>query len=349
MKPDAVGGAPPPADPAWTEPIEAFLRHLQHERRLSPHTCDAYRRDLEHAAGRFAAAGVDGGWTDLRASQVQGFAAGCHRGGLSGRSIQRRLSALRTLFDFLVREGSTDRNPARSVRAPKTARRLPKALDPDETARLLDAGPDEGYEALRDHAILELFYSSGLRLAEVQGLSVGDLDLDAGLVSVLGKGSRRRIVPIGRKAREALARWLRIRHGSEEPAVFVTRTGRRLGARAIQDRVRRLAARHGIDLHPHMLRHSFASHLLESSGDLRAVQELLGHADLGTTQIYTHLDFQHLAAVYDQTHPRARRPAAADGGRTGDGRAAAGNGRSPADRTPAPTGPPPAPRGGARS
>ena len=316
MKPDATLPAAP-AGSVWTEPVEAFLRSLEHERRLSPHTRDAYRRDLEHAAGAFAAAGEDG-WVGLTAVQVQGYAARCHRHGLSGRSIQRRLSALRTLFDFLIREGRAEGNPARAVRAPKVARRLPKALDPDEVARLLDAEPAAGYEAVRDLAILELFYSSGLRLAEVQGLSLGDLDLKAGLVNVLGKGSKRRIVPVGGKARKALARWLEVRRGGEEErAVFVTRTGRRLGARAIQERVRRFAARHGIHLHPHMLRHSFASHLLESSGDLRAVQELLGHADLGTTQIYTHLDFQHLAAVYDEAHPRARRaaaPAGAGGG-----------------------------------
>ena len=304
----------PPLAPVWTEPLEAFLRGLEHERRLSPHTCGAYRRDLEDAAACFADAGHDG-WTALTAAEVQGFAARRHRNGLSGRSIQRRLSALRTFFDFLIREGLAEHNPARSVRAPKVARRLPKALDPDETADLLDGDPPQGYEAVRDHAILELLYSSGLRLAEAQGLSIADLDLASGVVSVLGKGSKRRIVPVGRKAREALRRWLAVRQGGEEPAVFVSRSGRRLGARAIQDRVRRFAARHGIDLHPHMLRHSFASHLLESSGDLRAVQELLGHADLGTTQIYTHLDFQHLAAVYDEAHPRARR-----GGRGGEPR-----------------------------
>ena len=287
------------------------MRHLAHERRLSPHTRDAYRRDLAAAAGHFDGAGKSG-WTELSAAEVQGFAARCHRGGLSGRSIQRRLSALRTFFDFLIREGLGRSNPARSVRAPKVARRLPKALDPDEAADLLDGEPPQGYEAVRDHAMLELLYSSGLRLGEVRGLSLADLDLASGLVSVLGKGSKRRIVPVGRKAKEALGRWLAIRRGGDEPAVFVTRTGRRLGARAIQERVRRFAARRGIDLHPHMLRHSFASHLLESSGDLRAVQELLGHADIGTTQIYTHLDFQRLAAVYDEAHPRARR--ARDGG-----------------------------------
>ena len=292
--------------PDWMEPVEAFVRHLSHERRLSKHTAEAYRRDVAAAAGYFAAAGKSG-WTALHAAEVQAFAAWCHRGGLSGRSIQRRLSALRTFLDFLVREGLGDRNPARSVRAPKFARRLPKALDPDEAADLLGGEPPEGYEAVRDLAILELLYSSGLRLGEVQGLSISDLDLASGLVSVLGKGSKRRIVPVGRKAREALGRWFAIRRGGEEPAVFVSRLGRRLGARAIQDRVRRFAARRGLELHPHMLRHSFASHLLESSGDLRAVQELLGHADLGTTQIYTHLDFQHLAAVYDEAHPRARR------------------------------------------
>ena len=313
MSPRTSGPSAASSLPAWMEPVDAFGRHLAHERRLSPHTREAYRRDLAAAVDHFAAAGRPG-WTGLSPVDVQGFAAWCHRRGLSGRSIQRRLSALRTFFDFLIREGLAERNPARSVRAPKVARRLPKALDPDEAADLLDGEPPRGYEAVRDLAMLELLYSSGLRLGEVQGLSVGDLDLASGLVSVLGKGSKRRIVPVGRKAREALGRWLAIRRGGEEPAVFVSRSGRRLGVRAIQDRVRRFAARHGIDLHPHMLRHSFASHLLESSGDLRAVQELLGHADLGTTQIYTHLDFQRLAAVYDEAHPRARRPRRAPGG-----------------------------------
>ena len=314
--PRTAGRTAAPLVPAWMDPIEAFLLHLAHERRLSPHTRDAYRRDLAAAAEHFAAAQRTG-WASLSAVDIQGFAAWCHRGGLSGRSIQRRLSALRTLLDFLIREGLAEGNPARSVRAPKVARGLPKALDPDEAATLLDATPPRGYEAVRDHAILELMYSSGLRLGEVQGLSIGDLDLASGLVSVLGKGSKRRIVPVGVKAKEALGRWLAVRRGGEEAAVFVSRSGRRLGTRAIQDRVRRFAARHGIELHPHMLRHSFASHLLESSGDLRAVQELLGHADLGTTQIYTHLDFQRLAAVYDEAHPRARRSAGAGAGTSG--------------------------------
>lgn len=300
-------GAPAGAGAAWSGPVEAFLGHLEYERRLSPHTRDAYRRDLAHAAHCLADAGARDGWSSLGAAEVQGYAARCHRLGLSGRSIQRRLSALRTLLDFLVREGRAAGNPARSVQAPKAARRLPKALDPDQVARLLDGEPPRRYEAVRDRAILELLYSSGLRLAEVQGLSLGDLDLHSGLVSVLGKGSKRRVVPIGGKAKDALREWLALRRGGERSAVFVSRSGRRLGARAIQERVRRWARRYGIELHPHMLRHSFASHLLESSGDLRAIQELLGHADLGTTQIYTHLDFQRLAEVYDEAHPRARR------------------------------------------
>lgn len=299
-------GTPPGGGAAWSGPVEAFLGHLEYERRLSPHTRDAYRRDLAHAAHCLAHAGARG-WSSLGAAEVQGYAARCHRLGLSGRSIQRRLSALRTLLDFLVREGLAAGNPARSVQAPKAARRLPKALDPDQVARLLDGEPPRRYEAVRDRAILELLYSSGLRLAEVQGLSLGDLDLHSGLVSVLGKGSKRRVVPIGGKARNALRDWLALRRGGDRTAVFVSRSGRRLGARAIQERVRRWARRYGIELHPHMLRHSFASHLLESSGDLRAIQELLGHADLGTTQIYTHLDFQRLAEVYDEAHPRARR------------------------------------------
>ena len=306
MSPRTTLQPAPPPGASWQEPVESFLHHLAYERRLSPHTRTAYRRDLTAAARYFAAAGKPD-WPSLTAVEIQGFAAWCHRNGLSGRSIQRRLSALRSLLDFLVREGRTQGNPARSVRAPKVARRLPKALDPDAVSALLDGAAPEGYEAVRDLAMLELLYSSGLRLAEVQGLSLGDLDLKAGLVSVLGKGSKRRIVPVGANAREALRHWLALRFGGGEPAVFVTRSGRRLGARAIQERVRRFARRRGIELHPHMLRHSFASHLLESSGDLRAVQELLGHADIGTTQIYTHLDFQHLADVYDAAHPRARR------------------------------------------
>lgn len=321
-----TGSGAAPARPRAGAPdgvIGTFLAHLERERRVSPHTCAAYRRDLEHATRHFAqykwdatdeadadAVGTQArDWDALTAADIQQFAAKCHRNGLSGRSIQRRLSALRTLFDFLLREGWAEANPARLVSAPKVSRKLPKTLDPDQIAQLLDSEQPEGYEATRDHALLELFYSSGLRLAEIQTLSLGDLDLRAGLVSVLGKGGKRRVVPIGRKARAALERWFELRRndGGGDGAVFVARTGRRLGARAIQTRVRRFAARHGIELHPHMLRHSFASHLLESSGDLRAVQELLGHADLATTQLYTHLDFQHLAAVYDDAHPRARR------------------------------------------
>ena len=305
--PDAGSAAVPAGGSEWAARIDAFMRHLEHERRLSPHTCAAYRRDLSHAARYFDRAGGRE-WAAITASEIQGYAAWCHRNGLGGRSIQRRLSALRTLLDFLVREGRAEHNPARAVHAPRVARRLPRALDPDLVAHLLDDDSDTSYEGVRDRAILELFYSSGLRLAEVQGLSLADLDLAAGVVSVLGKGGKRRVVPVGRKARQALERWLQVRRAGPEPVVFVTRAGRRIGARTIQERVRRWARRFGVELHPHMLRHSFASHLLESSGDLRAVQELLGHSDLGTTQIYTHLDFQHLAAVYDEAHPRARRP-----------------------------------------
>jgi len=290
--------------------IERFLGHLRDERNLSPHTRAGYGRDLRAAAAFFAARGA-GAWDRLSIHDVRALVAERHRAGLSGRSLQRLLAALRALYHWLAREGRAPQNPALGVRAPKVRRKLPETLDVDQAARLLDF---DGKDPLvvRDRALLELLYSSGLRLAEVAGLDLQDLDLRDGTVRVIGKGRKTRVVPVGRLAREALGAWLRVRAGlaaAEETAVFTGRGGRRLGPRAVQQRVRRRALQQGLEvpLHPHMLRHSFASHLLESSGDLRAVQELLGHADIGTTQIYTHLDFQHLARVYDQAHPRARR------------------------------------------
>ncbi|MDD3449022.1 MAG: tyrosine recombinase XerC [Gammaproteobacteria bacterium] len=290
--------------------IERYLGHLRDERNLSPHTRAGYGRDLRAAAAFFAARGA-GAWTRLSVHDVRALVAERHRAGLSGRSLQRLLAALRALYNWLAREGRAPQNPALGVRAPKVRRRLPETLDVDQAARLLDFDGGDPL-AVRYRALLELLYSSGLRLAEVTGLDLQDLDLRDGTVRVIGKGRKTRVVPVGRLAREALGAWLRLRAGlaaAGETAVFTGRGGRRLGPRAVQQRVRRRALRQGLEvpLHPHMLRHSFASHLLESSGDLRAVQELLGHADIGTTQIYTHLDFQHLARVYDQAHPRARR------------------------------------------
>jgi integrase/recombinase XerC len=295
------------AERGW---IDRFLSHLAHERRMSGHTVAAYRHDLL-ALAEFAARRKLGAWTDLDNPAIRAFAAAEHGAGLSPRSIQRRLSAARTFFDFLMREGHCTRNPALDVRAPKTKKRLPDTLDADQMGRLLAFRVDDSLSA-RDKAIMELFYSSGLRLAELTGLGVGDVDLADRMVRVLGKGSKTRIVPVGRQAVTALKAWLKERAGLVKPgmeALFVGRSGRPLSVRAVQLRVGAWGRRQGIGvhIHPHMFRHSFATHLLESSGNLRGVQELLGHADIGTTQIYTHLDFQHLATVYENAHPRARR------------------------------------------
>jgi integrase/recombinase XerC len=292
---------------AW---LERFARHLATERRLSPHTVSGYGRDLTALQQWCERSGLTD-WTQLDHQHVRTFAARSHAAGLGPRSVQRRLAAVRSFFGYLTREGVLRHNPAWGVRAPKAARRLPQTPDVDQMAQLLSVEPTEVLQ-IRDLALMELLYSSGLRLAELVGLSTADLKLDAGEVRVLGKGGKERIVPVGRAAIAALRRWLEQRAalpGAREPAVFIGRNGRRLGARAVQLRVAAHARRMGIPLHlhPHMFRHAFATHLLESSHDLRAVQELLGHASISTTQVYTHLDFQHLARTYDQAHPRARR------------------------------------------
>jgi integrase/recombinase XerC len=298
------------------DPVRDFLAYLRGERRASARTLVHYGRDLALVARYCARHGI-GDWAAFTPAQVRAFVAERHRQGLGPRSIQRTLSALRSFYRYLLREGRVARNPALGVPAPRAPRRLPRALSPDEAARLVALegaapGAADGALLARDRALLELFYSSGLRLAELAGLDLPDLDLDDGLVRVLGKGARERVVPVGAPARAALAAWLGARAALAAPgeaAVFVSRAGRRLAPRSIEQRVAHWSARQGLGrrVHPHMLRHSFASHLLESSGDLRAVQELLGHANLATTQVYTHLDFQHLARVYDQAHPRARR------------------------------------------
>ena len=290
--------------------LAAFFRHLATERRLSPLTVSAYQQDLA-ALDEWAAAQQLRDWSELDTQHVRTFAARAHAGRLSPRSIQRRLSAIRTFYEYLRREGLARLNPAQDVRAPKSARRLPHTLDVDQMSQLLAAPSDEPLDA-RDVAIMELLYSSGLRLAELVSLDLAAIDLADRTVRVLGKGRKVRIVPVGRKAIAALRAWLGERVGiapPDEPALFVGRNGGRLGARAIQLRIAALARRQGLpmDVHPHLFRHSFATHLLESSADLRGVQELLGHADISTTQVYTHLDFQHLARTYDQAHPRARR------------------------------------------
>lgn len=295
--------------------VEAWFRRLANERRLSAHTSAAYRRDLAAFLSWATSTGITA-FVALDPQHLRAFAATSHRRGLDPRSIQRRLSALRTLFHYLVEQGVLKHNPAVDVRAPKGSRRLPEALDVDRMARLLEpapaSSPAEDDLGVRDRAIVELFYSSGLRLAELVGLDLADLDVKDRTVRVVGKGDKTRIVPVGRQALNAYQAWL-ARRGTlakaDERAVFVGRNGRRLGTRAVQLRVEAWARRRGIDVHvhPHLFRHSFATHLLESSHDLRGVQELLGHANLSTTQVYTHLDFQHLAEVYDRAHPRAHR------------------------------------------
>ena len=297
-------------EPLTTRWLDGYLKHLSRERRLSPHTSSNYARDIDAFIEYLERSGVSD-WKRVDSQHVRVFAARAHAGGLGPRSVQRRLSALRGYFNYLAREGVVNSNPAVDIRAPKAARRLPGTLDVDQINQLLEI-PSGDALALRDRAIMELFYSSGLRLAELVGLSITDVDLADRTVRVLGKGAKTRIVPVGRKACEALRTWLRERAalaGIEETALFVGQNGARLKPRAIQLRIAQWARRAGLParVYPHLFRHSFATHLLESSRDLRGVQELLGHADISTTQVYTHLDFAHLARTYDASHPRAKR------------------------------------------
>jgi len=302
------GETPAVPHPALVASVNAWLTRLEVERRLSPHTITAYRRDLDLLLG-FAADKRLSDWTQLTSEMLRSFLAAQHRRKLAPRSLQRLLSACRGLFRELMREGVVRNDPCSGLRAPKAPRKLPQVLDVDEMARLVEVPKDAPLGA-RDAALLELFYSSGLRLSELCGLRWLDLDLEDGMVRVLGKGSKARDVPVGRMACAALRDWRKAAPPSSlQQPVFPGRDGGPITPRAVQTRVKQLAQRQGIDkrVHPHLLRHSFASHVLESSGDLRGVQELLGHADIATTQIYTHLDFQHLARVYDAAHPRAKR------------------------------------------
>ena len=285
--------------------MDQYLDHLQVERMVSPNTLDGYRRDLTALASWADANGHD--LLRLGAEDVRAFVAAEHRRGLSPKSLQRRLSAVRSFYRWLLKNGRIAASPAAAIRAPKAPRKLPQVLDPDE-AKVLVEVPTDVPLGLRDRALLELFYSSGLRLSELCALRWRDLDLDDGLVTVLGKGNKQRSVPVGSHARNALTAWRADTGAGNDAPVFPGRHGP-ITPRAVQLRLRQLAQRQGLfkRVHPHLLRHSFASHVLESSGDLRGVQELLGHADIATTQIYTHLDFQHLAKVYDAAHPRAKR------------------------------------------
>jgi len=287
--------------------VEDFLSHLQIERRMSAHTLDAYRRDLDALVAWASTQGIDDLAT-VHTEQLRAFIAAEHRRGLSPKSLQRRLSACRSCYQWLLKHGRVVASPAAGIRAPKAPRKLPQVLDVDEAVQLVEL-PTDVPLGVRDRAILELFYSSGLRLSELCALRWRDLDLADGLVTVLGKSSKQRSVPVGSHARKALDDWRRESQGQLDAPVFPGRGGATITPRAVQIRLRQLAQRQGLfkRVHPHLLRHSFASHVLESSGDLRGVQELLGHADIATTQIYTHLDYQHLAKVYDGAHPRAKR------------------------------------------
>ncbi len=294
-----------PSDP-W---IERFVEHLRYERRLSPHTLSNYTRDLK-AFDAWRRDQDVAEWSRLDSHHIRAFAAHQHRKGYSPRSIQRRLSAVRSFFNFLLREGAIGANPAVDIRAPKARHRLPDALDTDRMAALLAFEPEDTV-GFRDLAMMELLYSSGLRLAELVSLDLEALDLSDRTVRVTGKGDKTRLVPVGARAQAALTDWLKVRGelaAQDTHAVFVGVRGGRISPRTVQARVAHWARRQGIDarVYPHLFRHSFATHVLESSQDLRGVQELLGHADISTTQVYTHLDFQHLARIYDEAHPRAR-------------------------------------------
>ena len=297
--------------PDATSQCDQYLDSLHVERRLSPHTVNNYRRDLEQLIDFCNQQSIES-WPDLSHSDLRKFISARHRAGLASGSLQRNLSACRSFFRYLIKLRLIEANPASGLRAPKAAKRLPQVLDVDQMSSLLDTHTDSVLEC-RDLAMWELLYSSGLRLSELVQLDLVDLDLrDRSLTVQHGKGSKTRMLPLGSKACEAIQIWLKSRiqiATEEETAVFVGQRGKRLSPRAVQLRLERWRKRQGLSgrLHPHMLRHSFASHLLESSQDLRAVQELLGHSNISTTQVYTHLDFQHLASIYDQAHPRAKR------------------------------------------
>jgi len=298
--------------------LQRFYNYLQSERRYSPHTVAAYRRDIKlflHNS-KLSATKIPN-WDDIKQIDIRHCVAALHRQGLSGKSLQRWLSSIRSLYKFLCRFDLATTNPAVGIPAPKAAKRLPKTLNVDEIDQLLSLREREVSQAesllvIRDHAMLELMYACGLRLSELYGLNLQDLDWHRQVLQVTGKGQKQRRLPFGGKAKKAINKWLKQRNliaKELEAALFVSTRGSRLSHSSIQKRLKKVAVKQGLNtnVYPHMLRHSFASHMLESSKDLRAVQELLGHANLSTTQIYTHLDFQHLAGVYDNAHPRARK------------------------------------------
>ncbi|WP_101758488.1 tyrosine recombinase XerC [Oceanicoccus sp. KOV_DT_Chl] len=292
----------------WQHQLQRFLNYIATERQLSGHTLSSYQRDLEKFI-RYCRQQSILQLEHVHSADVRQWVAQLHRGGLTGPSLQRALSALRSFYKFYNRSGGKH-NPALGIQAPKSAKKLPKVLDTDNMQQLLSIEGND-WLSVRDRAILELFYSSGLRLSELVNLDLNDVDIRDALITVTGKGNKTRTLPVGSFALKALQQWLKIRANvnPKDEALFISKKGERLGQRAIQQRLKKYSVQQGMgqNVHPHMLRHSFASHVLESSSDLRAVQEMLGHANISTTQVYTHLDFQHLAKVYDQAHPRANK------------------------------------------
>ena len=302
-------------DSGLQQSVAAFIDYLRYEKQHSPHTLSAYQRDLTRVMQQAIATEIQA-WETITEKQLKYWLGLWHEDGLSSRSLQRLISSLRRFYQYLLTQGAVVNNPAQLLRAPKTGRPLPVTLDADQVNNLLDdqyGQADSDPLKCRDLAILELFYSSGLRLAELAALNIESFSDGFSQVRVLGKRSKERIVPVGRKARQAVQHWLSLRElfvkSDSGSSLFLSKLGKRISTRQIQNRIKEFAREAGmpIGVHPHMLRHSFASHILESSGDLRSVQELLGHSDISTTQIYTHLDFQHLAAVYDKAHPRAKK------------------------------------------
>lgn len=294
--------------PDARQAVDLFLNYLRAEKWASQHTLSAYQRDLVRLQAFCAKQSIND-WRFLLVSHVRQYVSSRHKDGIASKSIQRELAAIRSFYHFLLKKQIVEQNPACGIQAPKATKKLPKILDVDQIAGLLNTTPDSVLE-IRDLAIFELFYSSGLRLSELVMLDIVDVSLAEGNIRVLhGKGGKQRLVPVGTKAISAIRQWLQCRPDCVSQALFVSSRGARLGQRSVQLRLEKWCRKNGLaeHIHPHMLRHSFASHLLESSQDIRAVQELLGHADVSTTQIYTHLDFQHLAKVYDNAHPRAKR------------------------------------------
>ncbi len=295
--------------PPNQDAMHSFLAHLRNERRYSPLTAENYARDIRRLFELAASTPLD----ELKSHHIRRFVAQLHGHGLGGKSLARMLSAWRSFYTYLMRDHQCKSNPCAGLRAPKSPRNLPHALSPDEAVRMVDIPASDGLLAVRDKAMFELFYSSGLRLAELVSLNKSDdIKFDEGTVQVTGKGSKTRIVPMGSHAVASLQAWLAVRSQLarvDEPALFVGQRGLRISPRAVQLRLKEWGVKQGItsNVHPHLLRHSFATHVLQSSGDLRAVQEMLGHASISTTQVYTHLDFQYLSKIYDAAHPRAKK------------------------------------------